>query len=56
MPPHPHRGTHGKFSRNEPAYLRLIAESIAAARQKSLEETAKITTGNALRLFRLEAE
>jgi len=56
MPPHPHRGTQGKFSRNEPAYIPLIAQSISTFHQKSLEETARITTENAVRLFRLEAE
>jgi TatD DNase family protein len=56
MPPHPHRGTQGRFSRNEPAYLRFIAKSISSAHQKSLEETAEITTENTVHLFRLEAE
>lgn len=56
MPPHPHRGTQGRFSRNEPAYVRLIAKSVSAAHHSSLEETAKITTENAVRLFRFEAE
>jgi len=53
MPPHPYRGAQGKFSRNEPAYVRLIAQSISSIHRKSLEETAKITTENAVRLFRL---
>jgi TatD DNase family protein len=48
MAPHPHRGT-----RNEPAYLRLIAESVAAIHRMSLEEIAEITTENASRLFAL---
>jgi TatD DNase family protein len=56
MPPHPYRGTQGKFSRNEPAYVRLVAQSISSIQRKSLEETAKIITENADRLFRLPGE
>jgi len=54
MPPHPHRGTQEKFSRNEPTYARLIAKSIASVHKKSLEETIETTTENAVRLFRFE--
>jgi len=54
MPPHPHRGSQGRFSRNEPAYVQLVAESIAIAHQRGIEEVAKITTENAVRLFRLK--
>lgn len=48
MPPHPHRG-----NRNEPAYVRLIGESLAEACGKNVAEIAKITTENAERLFNL---
>jgi len=54
MPPHPHRGSQGRFSRNEPAYVQLVAKSIAIAHQRGIEEVAKITTENAVRLFRLK--
>jgi TatD DNase family protein len=56
LPPHPYRGTQRKFSRNEPAYVRIVAQSISRIHRKSLEETAKITTENAVRLFRLDKE
>ena len=46
--PHPHRG-----ETNRPAYLRLVAERVAALRGWSLEETARITTANACRVLRL---
>ncbi len=46
--PHPHRG-----ETNRPAYLRLVAEKVAALRGWSLEETARITTANACRVLRL---
>lgn len=48
MTPSPHRGT-----RNEPAYVRIIAEQVAALRGISVEEVAAATTANAERLFRL---
>jgi TatD DNase family protein len=48
LTPHPHRG-----KRNEPAYVRLVAERIAALRGISLDELAKATTANAQRLFEL---
>ena len=46
LTPHPHRG-----HRNEPAYVRLVAEEIARIRNISLEELATATTANAKRLF-----
>ncbi len=46
LTPHPHRG-----KRNEPAYLRLVAERIAALKEVSVEELAKATTTNACLLF-----
>jgi TatD DNase family protein len=50
LAPHPYRG-----KRNETGYVRLVAEKIAEIRGLSLEELAKITMDNALRLFRLES-
>lgn len=50
LTPHPHRG-----KRNEPAYVKLVAEQIAALRGMTLEELAKITTENALKLFNINA-
>lgn len=40
--------------RNEPAYVRSIAEKIAELRRMSLDEVAEITTRNFERLFRVE--
>jgi TatD DNase family protein len=48
LTPHPHRG-----KRNEPAYVRLVAEQIAALRGLTLSELAAATTANAQRLFML---
>ena len=48
LTPHPHRG-----KRNEPAYIPLIAESIAALRGISSAELGTATTANASNLFRL---
>ncbi len=46
LTPHPHRG-----ERNEPAYVRYIAEKIAELRQSDVNQVAHITTMNAERLF-----
>lgn len=46
LAPHPHRG-----KRNEPAYVRLVAEQIANLRDTSIEAIEQQTTANALRLF-----
>ncbi len=46
LAPVPHRG-----KRNEPSYIRLIAEKLADLKQMPLQELAAITTSNALRLF-----
>lgn len=46
LPPVPHRG-----QRNEPAYIPLIAQKIAEIKGVSLEEVARVTTGNAIKLF-----
>jgi TatD DNase family protein len=48
LPPVPHRGR-----RNEPAYVRLVAERVAELRGMSLADLARVTTGNAVRLFRI---
>jgi TatD DNase family protein len=46
LAPHPHRG-----KRNEPAYVRLVAERVAELRGVPLAEVAEATTANARRLF-----
>ena len=49
LAPHPYRG-----KRNEPAYVRLVAERVAALQGISLEELANATTANAQHLFQFE--
>lgn len=49
LTPEPHRG-----KRNEPAYVKHVAEKIAALREVSYEELAAQTAANARRIFRLE--
>ncbi|MEK7868514.1 MAG: TatD family hydrolase, partial [Candidatus Omnitrophota bacterium] len=39
--------------RNEPMHVRYVAEEVARIKGLSFEEVAKITTDNAIRLFRL---
>lgn len=48
LTPHPYRG-----KRNEPAYLRYIAEEISKVRGISLEKLAEITTKNAKKVFNI---
>ena len=48
LAPEPHRG-----KRNEPAYVPLIAETLAQVKGVTVEEVALTTTANARRLFRL---
>ena len=48
LSPHPHRGR-----RNEPAFVRLVAERLAELRGLTLVEVARVTSVNAERLFRL---
>ncbi|HEY8552396.1 MAG TPA: TatD family hydrolase [Thermaerobacter sp.] len=48
LAPHPYRGR-----RNQPAWVRLVAERIARERRITLDELARRTTANAVRLFRL---
>lgn len=44
--PHPYRG-----KRNEPSYVRLIADKIALLLSRTVEEVAAVTSENAERLF-----
>lgn len=46
LAPHPFRG-----KRNEPSYVKLVAEQIAEIKQLSLEEVSEATTNNAKKLF-----
>jgi TatD DNase family protein len=46
LAPVPHRG-----KRNESAYIRLVAEKLAALKNKTVEEIADITTNNAMEIF-----
>ena len=48
LAPHPHRG-----ERNEPAYVRLVAEAVAEIKGLPLEEVARVTTANTQTLFGL---
>lgn len=50
LTPHPYRGR-----RNEPAYVKLVAQEVAEIRGGSFEELAQATTENTTRLFRLES-
>lgn len=51
LTPTPHRG-----KRNEPSYVALVAERLAAVRQLPVTSIAAATTENACRLFRLPVE
>ena len=46
LAPHPYRG-----KRNEPSYVKLVAEQIAEIKQISIEEVSQVTTANAKKLF-----
>lgn len=46
LTPHPHRG-----KRNEPAYVRLVADKIAMLQHSNYERVAEKTSSNAERLF-----
>jgi TatD DNase family protein len=48
LPPAPHRG-----KRNEPAYVALVAASVAGIRGVAVPDLARVTTGNAVSLFRI---
>ncbi|WP_138420028.1 TatD family hydrolase [Aquibacillus sediminis] len=49
LAPHPNRG-----KRNEPAYVKLVAEKIAELREISFEQVSQATTENALKFFNIE--
>jgi TatD DNase family protein len=49
LTPHPHRG-----KRNEPAYVKLVAQEVARIKGLSLEEVGRITSDNAQALFALD--
>jgi TatD DNase family protein len=51
LTPHPHRG-----GRNEPAFVALVAERIAALRQMPTEAFADLTLANGLRLFAISPQ
>ncbi|RFU60955.1 TatD family hydrolase [Bacillus sp. V59.32b] len=46
LAPHPHRG-----KRNEPSFVKLVAEQIAEIKNITLEEVAEVTERNAKKLF-----
>ncbi len=46
LPPHPHRGT-----RNEPAFVALIAQALSDHRQMEIEQVIEVTSRNASNLF-----
>jgi TatD DNase family protein len=48
LTPVPHRG-----KRNEPAYVRLVAETVAKVKEISLDEVATVTTRNVCELFKI---
>lgn len=48
LAPHPNRG-----KRNEPAYVKLVAEKIAELKELKYEEIASITMANAEKLFNI---
>ncbi|MCG7337486.1 TatD family hydrolase [Sporosarcina sp. ACRSM] len=49
LAPHPNRG-----KRNEPAWVVLVAEEIARLKEMPVEEVARQTTANALKIFKIE--
>ena len=48
LTPHPYRG-----KRNEPVYVTLVAEEIAKLKGLSVDEVARATTENALKIFKI---
>ena len=46
LTPHPHRG-----KKNEPAYVRFVADEIARVKSLGLDEVEQVTTRNAANLF-----
>ena len=51
LSPEPNRG-----KRNEPSYVRFVAQELASLREMPFEEIAEITTKNAKKIFRLMDE
>lgn len=49
LTPHPYRG-----KRNEPSYVKLVAEEIAELKNLSFDEIASVTTSNAKKLFGID--
>ena len=49
LSPVPHRG-----KRNEPSYVKIVAEKLAVVKELSVDEIATITTQNALALFKID--
>ncbi|MCL6571788.1 MAG: TatD family hydrolase [Bacillus sp. (in: Bacteria)] len=49
LAPHPYRG-----KRNEPSYIKLVAEEIAEIKGLTFEEVASVTTRNAKKLFAIK--
>lgn len=49
LTPEPHRG-----KRNEPAYVKYVAQKIAEIKEISVEEVERITTDNAVEFFSLQ--
>lgn len=49
LAPHPNRG-----KRNEPEYVKLVAEKIAELRNMTFEEVSQITTRNAMNVFQIK--
>jgi len=51
LTPEPFRG-----KRNEPSYVRYTAQKLAEVKKASFEKVAEVTTGNALRVYRLNED
>ena len=49
LAPHPYRG-----KRNEPAFVKLVAEEIALIKNQPYDTVAKVTTENAKKIFRIK--
>ena len=49
LTPHPYRG-----KRNEPSYIRLVAETAAQIKGIPIEQLAQVTNNNAMELFSIE--
>ena len=50
LAPAPHRG-----DRNEPAYVRHVAERLAEVKDVPVEQVAEVTTRNARAIYELES-